>query len=371
MGNITEGSGKSSEKRNSNFVIVRRGVFRPEHWANMSGNEAKLFVWLLGAAHWSGAKRGLVETTFEDMARANGLSYSTVQRTIAKLEEKPYIEVERAINQNGLTIIKILKYDVPEDESTPVRSGQIDRSKVRSGRRSGQRSGQRSGKIDRSKPASSQNPQDLQAPKKSRSKKEEKVSHDGPDRTFHTRKTKNLSLKGKAWEELEVKSLPAMFEPFVNLVEKNPRGADEHFVDWAKRIMDLCAEEGTEYPKVFYKRFKQAERELDNQDDPYGEMARVNTVNGLGPEWAHLMKDPSEPQDRTPEEQAAIEEAIEKCKAASAQMHRGEVRTERSPAVPEEEPDIDAEMAQQLLAQFPEAWDAADTRDTKELEVAA
>lgn len=53
------------------------------------------------------------------------------------------------------------------------------------------------------------------------------------------------------------------------------------------------------------------------------EYARVNTVNELGPEWAHLMKDPSEPQEPTPEERAAIDEAVRKCKAVLAK--RGEV----------------------------------------------
>lgn len=171
----------SSGKRDSTFVMVRRGLLRLEHWAALSGNAAKLFVWLLGEAHWSGQKRGWVETTFEDMARANGWSYSTAQRTVKELESKPYIKIERSTNQHKLTRIQILKYDIGEhgSDSAPVKSDhsnlvgpvKIDHS-TESAPVSAPVTGPVNGavKSDRSNPASPQNQQDLQAPKKLRSK---------------------------------------------------------------------------------------------------------------------------------------------------------------------------------------------------------
>lgn len=84
------------------------------------------------------------------------------------------------------------------------------------------------------------------------SKEERKVSHDGP--------TDSLSLTGRVWEELKIPSLPVRFKGFVELVVENLPGEDENLIPWYQRILDLCAERSIEYPRVFFKRFKDCER---------------------------------------------------------------------------------------------------------------
>jgi hypothetical protein len=159
-------------KRNPGFVKIRRGLL--EHWPAMSVNARAFYVWLHLTAIWrEGPKRGWVEASYDDMARANGWSVKTIQRTIDELEAKPYIEVERAANQYELTRIKILKYDL-EDPTSAV--DKFDRSNQRSivaqvsvadyAADGGVDKFDRS--VVHSKPAESQNALDLQAPKKSK-----------------------------------------------------------------------------------------------------------------------------------------------------------------------------------------------------------
>jgi hypothetical protein len=101
----------------------------------------------------------------------------------------------------------------------------------------------------------------------------QKVSHDG--------RTDGLTLTGKAWEDLKIKNLPVRFHGFVGLVEANPHGEGEDLVTWGKRILDLCDERQIEYPKVFLKRIKGAERDQRDEDDPYGEVSRVAGPRGV------------------------------------------------------------------------------------------
>jgi len=77
----------------------------------MSSNAVKLYVWLHLSACFSGSKRGCVEASFDDIARALGWTSKTLQRTIEELERRPYVRVERAANQYELTTIRILRYD--------------------------------------------------------------------------------------------------------------------------------------------------------------------------------------------------------------------------------------------------------------------
>jgi hypothetical protein len=160
----------SSEKRNPGAVFVRRGIL--EHWPAMSVNARAFYIWLLLKAFWLGPKRGLVEASFDDMARGNGWSLKTLQRTIEELEAKPYIEVERAANQYGLTRIRILKYDLEQSTSAVDKS---DRSST-VGPVSAVDSGVDSAAVEfvQSKPVSLQNQQDLHAPKKVKEVKNEK-----------------------------------------------------------------------------------------------------------------------------------------------------------------------------------------------------
>ncbi len=94
----------SREKRDPGFVKIRRGLLA--HLPGMSSNAAKLYLWFHLKASWQPPKRGRVEASFDDMARGNGWSLKTLQRTIEELETMPFIEVERATNQYELTRIK-------------------------------------------------------------------------------------------------------------------------------------------------------------------------------------------------------------------------------------------------------------------------
>jgi hypothetical protein len=134
----------------------------------MSGNAVKLYLMLHFKACWFGPKRGWVEASFDDMARWCGWSTKTLSRTVEKLEAKPYIEVKRAANQHELSRIKILKYDLEESTSAVDKSVQSRMVGVDCAVDCA------ADKSVHSKPASSQNTQDLQAPKKLKKLKNQK-----------------------------------------------------------------------------------------------------------------------------------------------------------------------------------------------------
>jgi hypothetical protein len=94
-----------------------------------------------------------VNASFEDIAKGIGCSTKTVQRALEELEAGGYVEVERATSQYGLTQIEITNYDPPnsaEGADTSVHTS-----------------------------ASSElSTQDLQAPKKLRSKEYKKGTAD-------------------------------------------------------------------------------------------------------------------------------------------------------------------------------------------------
>jgi hypothetical protein len=106
---------QSSEKRNFNFVMLRRG-FR-EHLPGMSGNAVKLYVWLHLSASFSGPMRGYGVASYEDIARSLRWNQKALQRALTEMECR-YIEIQRAANQHELTTIRIIKYDL--EESTPA-----------------------------------------------------------------------------------------------------------------------------------------------------------------------------------------------------------------------------------------------------------
>jgi hypothetical protein len=159
----------SNQKRDPGFAPIRRGIL--EHWSTLSGNAAKLYIWFHLTAFWQDQKRGLVEASFDDMARGNGWSLKVLRRAIEELEAKPFIEVERAPNQHGLTRVKILKYDREEYDSAPTLRGssnEIAPSPADSLAPTLQGSSE-----GRSKPAISQSQHGLRAPKKSKNKRRE------------------------------------------------------------------------------------------------------------------------------------------------------------------------------------------------------
>jgi hypothetical protein len=99
----------SSEKRGPGWTPIRRGL-RP-HLRDMSSNAVKLYLWLHLSAQFSGANRGSVESSYDDIARELGWNQKKLQRTIDELRARPYIEVVLAANQHRLTRIRILNYD--------------------------------------------------------------------------------------------------------------------------------------------------------------------------------------------------------------------------------------------------------------------
>jgi hypothetical protein len=155
-----------TEKRDPGYLKLRRGLL--PHLYSMSSNAAKLYVCLLLRAHWQpGPKRGWVAVRYEDLAHDLGWSYSMVRRTILKLIRKNYIEVRRAANQYELTQIKILKYDLEECNPAPF-TGEPTKTAESFGSPSAALSAvsiaERS--TEHSNPATFQNQQDLQTPKK-------------------------------------------------------------------------------------------------------------------------------------------------------------------------------------------------------------
>jgi len=178
-----QGEGHQEKRRNPGYAPIRRGIL--EHWSAMSANARAFYVWLHLTAFWKGPKRGWVEASFDDMARANGWSTKTVQRTIEELEVKPYIEVYRAANQHELTRIKILKYDLEEPGSAVDKSVHSSKSQdegVNSAVDSAADSG--ADKFVHSTAPTRQNQQDLHAAKKLRSKEEKKRKADAVRRRF-------------------------------------------------------------------------------------------------------------------------------------------------------------------------------------------
>jgi hypothetical protein len=79
-------------------------------------------------------------------------------------------------------------------------------------------------------------------------------------RTCERDSTNQLHLTGKTWDELDLRNLPRTFQDFVDLVQTNPYWHGEDLVAWGQRILNLCGKGGIEYPKVFLKRIKDAER---------------------------------------------------------------------------------------------------------------
>jgi hypothetical protein len=69
----------------------------------MSGNAAKVYTWLVANA----GRRGTVGTDFSKIARENGLSYSTLRRTVRELASKNLIAITSAANQHKATTITI------------------------------------------------------------------------------------------------------------------------------------------------------------------------------------------------------------------------------------------------------------------------
>lgn len=207
--NLAQTNPQSNEKHNPGFAPIRRGLL--EHWPEMSVNARAFYVWLHLNAKWKGPKRGWVEASFDDMARGNCWSVKTVQRTIEELEALPFIEVERASNQYELTRIKILRYDLEETDSAPVKSVHSSVAPV-----SAPDSAAVSGAVKsvHSNPSILQNQRDLQAPKKLRSKEEKKERLDAVRRPFDAeqrlaaRKAFSPSEKRKKLEKrLEAKAL--------------------------------------------------------------------------------------------------------------------------------------------------------------------
>lgn len=207
---------------------IRRGLLA--HLREMSGNAVKLYLFLHLNARWQpGPRRGWVEASFDDMAKALGWSQKTLQRTIEELEAKPYIEVERATNQYELTRVGILKYDLEESTSAVDKSDQSRRVAVDRGVDRGMDKSERS--AVHSKPANAQSQQDLRAPKKVVEVKEEKKGKaDAVRRPFDAERLADRT--------------PPFRENLQNRLEKKIELTDYSYPDWIK----CCQKRGKDHP---------------------------------------------------------------------------------------------------------------------------
>ena len=160
MKNFTRQSSiPSREKNDPGFVKIRRGLLPHLPW--MTSNATKLYLWLHLRAYWQGPKRGTVETTFDDIARALDWKFKMVQRTLDELLHGSYITLQRASNQYELTQIVIEKYD-PESNSAVDSSVQSKNSAVDTGVDTRVHGSVHSSHL------SSLSPKELDAPKKSK-----------------------------------------------------------------------------------------------------------------------------------------------------------------------------------------------------------
>jgi hypothetical protein len=69
----------------------------------MSTSAAKVYVWILATA----GRRGMIETEFAKIAKANGLSLKVLRAALRELEENLSIHVERATSRYGQTRINL------------------------------------------------------------------------------------------------------------------------------------------------------------------------------------------------------------------------------------------------------------------------
>jgi hypothetical protein len=237
---------------------VYEGIF--EH-APVLKDAVWLFMWLINRTTWEtegrGAVLGGIPIHDDRPAKELGFPVKTIRRWRRMLIRGDYISIVRTPYGFRYTVLKSKKRqnrqkrDLPKLPISHQESAQIGH---------------------RDLPLREQRVPDSGVSKKTTQSryKDKSVSHDrrnGP--------TDGISLTAKDLEELGISSLPRRFEPFIELVEENPRGEDEHFVPWAKNILDLCDDGEIEYPKIFYKKLKEAEREAENEQDPYGEIARI------------------------------------------------------------------------------------------------
>ena len=88
-----------------------------EHLPGLSGNGAKLLVWILLSA-----KQERLEANIDDVMAGLGWSRNTVKRTVKELSGKEYILFEAAANQRARGEIKILKPDIAERDSAQPES---------------------------------------------------------------------------------------------------------------------------------------------------------------------------------------------------------------------------------------------------------
>jgi hypothetical protein len=181
----------SSEKRNPGFVMLRRGLKEHLHRSRMSPNSATLFVWLLLSAEWAGQRRACVAANYADLMRELGWTYSMARRSIGELTRKGYIQVTSAVNQHGVTAIKILKFDGVERDSavsTSEHTKLAENPAVSNAVSSAVSSAVSKSEYctEHSRPSNSQSQQDLQAPKNLRSKEHKNlISQDAVRRRFN------------------------------------------------------------------------------------------------------------------------------------------------------------------------------------------
>ena len=205
------------------------------HLRQMSGNAAKLYLFL----HLNARRpKRAVEMSFDDMARGNGWSLKTLQRTIEELEAKPYIEVKRATGQHSLTRIVLIPIGEQSDSA-------VDKSDHTSQK-------DFDGALDRFDHTSDRTSREVADGAMD-------ISDHSSDRTpLGAMDKSDHGLPPNLLVELGIIALPDRHKDFVELAEATPRIAGETIVQCAARMMCACNKQNIWFPRPVYARVLEA-----------------------------------------------------------------------------------------------------------------
>ena len=133
------------EVSNETYVPLSRGI--RDHLIRMTGNEVKLYLYLLINARFNGPKKGQVTGTFAEISESLGWHYETTRKTMRSLIKQKYIYfLKKAINQHSTNLIFIHKYKALSDFAPVHKYGGKTEGNVKN--ESGKAFGEQQEKID-------------------------------------------------------------------------------------------------------------------------------------------------------------------------------------------------------------------------------
>ena len=92
---------------NETYVPLSRGLLK--HLKGMTGNEIKIYLYLLMRATVTGERKGMLACPIRSIAEEVGMNYTLVWRALKRLTPR-YIDYEPAKNQFDVTAFKVKKY---------------------------------------------------------------------------------------------------------------------------------------------------------------------------------------------------------------------------------------------------------------------